>query len=322
MAKSKFSDVDEYGFKRDINFDYAAYDSIMTNYYKVLTKRRMKWQNLMKNPSNFHIKSSKLKRYIRKGIPAHIRGEIWMHISGGFKALDKEPLLYQSLLATHYDIEIVDAIRIDLPRTFPENVFFENIRTPLFNVLIAYANHNKDIGYCQGLNYIAEYTFWLLKILIEDITQNYHTKTMRGLITDIGVLHGLIDVRAPEISQHLETIGMPFPVVTTKWFICMFAEVLPVETVLRIWDCVFFEGSKILFRVCLTLFLQHKDDILECDDISVLANLFHSIVKDADATNCHEFINNIFHVPGVLKRTTIERLRVQINSKTVNDKRN
>lgn len=49
----------------------------------------------------------------------------------------------------------VEAIRIDLPRTFPENVFFENIRTPLFNVLVAYANHNKEIGYCQGLNYIA-----------------------------------------------------------------------------------------------------------------------------------------------------------------------
>ncbi|XP_055302548.1 growth hormone-regulated TBC protein 1-like [Sitodiplosis mosellana] len=107
MAKSKFSDVDEYGFKRDCNFDYAAYDSIMTNYYKVLTKRRMKWQNLMKNPPNFHDrKSSKLKRYVRKGIPAHIRGEIWMHISGGFVALDKSPLLYQSLLNTHYDIEI------------------------------------------------------------------------------------------------------------------------------------------------------------------------------------------------------------------------
>lgn len=68
------SDVDEYGFKRDCNFDYATYDSIMTNYYKVLTKRRMKWQSLMKNPPNFHDKkSSKLKRYIRKGIPGTVR---------------------------------------------------------------------------------------------------------------------------------------------------------------------------------------------------------------------------------------------------------
>lgn len=65
-----YSDVDEYGFKRDCNFDYDAYDSIMTNYYKVLTKRGLKWQSMMKNPPNFHNrKSSKLKRYVRKGIP-------------------------------------------------------------------------------------------------------------------------------------------------------------------------------------------------------------------------------------------------------------
>lgn len=104
--------------------------------------------------------------------------------------------------------------------------------------------------YLKGLILIVtkneEWTFWLLKILIENITQNYYTKSMRGLITDIGVLRELLDARAPEISQHLESIGMPFPVVTTKWFICMFAEVLPIETVLRIWDCLFLEGSKVL----------------------------------------------------------------------------
>lgn len=69
-ADDSGSDVDEYGFKRDCSFDYAAYDGIMSNYYKVLTKRRMKWQALMKNPPNLHNrKSAKLKRYVRKGIP-------------------------------------------------------------------------------------------------------------------------------------------------------------------------------------------------------------------------------------------------------------
>lgn len=90
-----------------------------------------------------------------------------------------------------------------------------------------------------------EWTFWLLKILIEEITQSYHTKTMKGLIADIAVLRELLDQRAPEIVRHLDDIGMPFAVVTTKWFICMFAEVLPVETVLRIWDCLFLEGNKV-----------------------------------------------------------------------------
>lgn len=65
-----FSDVDEYGFKRDENFDYKSYENIMSNYYTVLTNRRMKWQSYLKNPAILHNnKSAKLKRYIRKGIP-------------------------------------------------------------------------------------------------------------------------------------------------------------------------------------------------------------------------------------------------------------
>lgn len=54
----------------------------------------------------------------------------------------------------------------------------------------------------QGLNYIAglllivtkseETTFWLLKILIEQILEDYYSNTMEGLITDIDVLSELI----------------------------------------------------------------------------------------------------------------------------------
>lgn len=157
---------------------------------------------------------------------------------------------------------------------------------------------------------------------------------MTGLITDIAVLRELLNQRVPEVCQHLEKYGLPCAVITTKWFICIFAEVLPIETVLRIWDCLFLEGSKvrkrrkkrrlemiflysifdffffqILFRVCLTLFVSHKDEILECDDISALANLFRNIVKDSTVTDCHQFMESIFRIPGALKRKEIERLR-------------
>lgn len=64
------SDVDEYGFKREPNFDYASYENIMSNYYTTLTKRRMKWDKFLKTKPNLHNnKSAKLRRYIRKGIP-------------------------------------------------------------------------------------------------------------------------------------------------------------------------------------------------------------------------------------------------------------
>lgn len=44
-------------------------------------------------------------------------------------------------------------------------------------------------------------------------------------------------------------VGLPCAVISTKWLICLFAEVLPTETVLRIWDCVFNEGYKVTQNV-------------------------------------------------------------------------
>lgn len=85
-------------------------------------------------------------------------------------------------------------------------------------------------------------------------------------------------------------LGLPWAVISTKWFVCLFAEVLPTETVLRIWDCLFYEGSKVLFRVCLTLIKQNRTNILQCNDFSSLAECFKEIVKNSFTVNCHLFM--------------------------------
>lgn len=274
---------------------------------------------------------------------AHLRAQVWMSISGAFAHQKKAPDLYANLLRSNFDADVgefflsfstpsvhikyfhttnpVESIRIDLPRTFPDNIFFENhdIRLKLFNVLIAYAHHNKEVGYCQGLNYIAglllivtkneEWSFWLLKTLLDDTVRSYHTKTMEGLKIDTAVFRELLVQRAPQVNQRLEVVGLPCAVMSTKWLICMFAEVLPTETVLRIWDCIFHEGDKILFRVSLTLLVRAELAIEQADDVVAVAALLQDIVKGPDVVDCHRFMQSIFRVPGTLKRTDIERLR-------------
>lgn len=65
-----FSDIDEYGFKRDDDFDYKGYEIVMKSYLTVLTNRRIKWDKYMKKkPNLFRNNSNQLKRYVRKGIP-------------------------------------------------------------------------------------------------------------------------------------------------------------------------------------------------------------------------------------------------------------
>lgn len=104
----------------------------------------------------------------------------------------------------------------------------------------------------QGLNYVAgllliatkdeEQSFWLLTVLIRNILPSYYSQDMQGLITDIAVLGELVRSKSPKIDRLLKDLSLPWPILVTKWFICLFAEVLPVEVcmiILKLWPIFF-----------------------------------------------------------------------------------
>lgn len=180
----------------------------MSEYLKVLAKRAKKWAEIIGEGKSLQ-RSIMIKRYVRKGIPGEHRGLVWLSISGGEEMKHSTPDLYQRLLQPPHNAEIASVIKTDLPRTFPDNIFFnntENQQHQLYNVLLAFAQQNKTVGYCQGLNYIAgllllvtkseETAFWLLKVLIDKILPDYYTPTMDGLLTDIDVLAELVRLLA------------------------------------------------------------------------------------------------------------------------------
>ena len=61
----------------------------------------------------------------------------------------------------------------------------------------------------------------------------YHSADMQGLITDIAVMGELVRQKSPKVDRLLQDLHLPWPIIVTKWFICLFAEVLPVEVFRR-----------------------------------------------------------------------------------------
>lgn len=190
----------------------------MDGYLKTLTRRRIKWEAILQQDPDLTQLSPQLKRYIRKGIPAPFRGDVWMRITGAELARKQNPNLYHSLLnIEHFNKEISDSISIDLPRTFPDNIHFDAKKDRLFNILCAYAHNNREVGYCQGLNYIAglllivtddeEKSFWLLKHIVENIVPQYHSHQMTNLLRDLAVFRELIIRRMPAVNRHVENLG-------------------------------------------------------------------------------------------------------------------
>lgn len=62
---------------------------------------------------------------------------------------------------------------------------------------------------------------------------------------------------------------------------------------LRVWDCLFLEGSKILLRVALTLITLNKDRLLKCTNFPQAVEVFKDIVKDPITLECHTFMQVI-----------------------------
>ncbi|XP_012518272.1 PREDICTED: growth hormone-regulated TBC protein 1 [Propithecus coquereli] len=247
-----------------------------------------------------------------------------MALSGAQAQMDQNPGYYHRLLQGEGDPGLEEAVSTDLNRTFPDNVRFRKTAEPclqkaLYNVLVAYGRHDRGVGYCQGMNFIAGYlilvtkdeeeSFWLLDALVGRILPDYYGPGMLGLKTDQEVLGELVRAKLPAVGALLDRHGVPWALLVSRWFICLFVDVLPVETVLRIWDCLFNEGSKIIFRVALTLIKQHQALILEATGIPDICDKFKQITQGSFAMECHTFMQKIFSEPGSLSTAAVARLR-------------
>ncbi|XP_060039752.1 growth hormone-regulated TBC protein 1 isoform X2 [Erinaceus europaeus] len=295
--------VDAYGFERPADVDAAAYEDSLAAQLAVLARRAHKWERLLRGGGVR--RNLTLKRYIRKGVPLEHRARVWMGVSGAQAQLDQNPGYYHRLLQGHRDDSLEEAIRTDLHRTFPDNVRFRRdaehcLQEPLFNVLLAYGLHNPAVGYCQGMNFVAGYlllvssreeeAFWLLDALLGRILPDYYGPAMLGLRTDQEVLGELVRAKLPAVAALLDRHGVPWSLLAARWFICLFADVLPVETALRVWDCLFCEGSKVLFRVALTLLKLHQAFLLSAASGPELCQRAQEITRGACAWHCYSFM--------------------------------
>ncbi|TMW55680.1 hypothetical protein Poli38472_010562 [Pythium oligandrum] len=232
------------------------------------------------------ILSTKFDNLVRAGVPSHMRGQVWWVCSGAAEKREAASACesYPALIKRVPQLSKKAAMEIekDLPRTFPtepavpndEELRVKNM-VELRRILQAYCLRNPAIGYCQSMNFLGsillqhmeeEEAFWVLVTMVEDLLPQYHTRSMVGSRAEQRVFSELIQQKLPAVHQHMEKLGVNFEPFTLKWFLCAFLNTLPMETVLRIWDILFCEGSYVLLRIGLALLKLNQPRILACDD--------------------------------------------------------
>ena len=84
--------------------------------------------------------------------------------------------------------------------------------------------------------------------------------------------------------------------ILSKWFICLFCDILPIETVFRIWDILMYGNSAVIVRAAYMSILWHKTNILATKDFADLINLLKSFPNSKDFFDCHKFIIVSYHM--------------------------
>lgn len=97
-----------------------------------------------------------------------------------------------------------------------------------------------------------EDAFWLMATIVEDILPaSYYSSTLIGIQADQKVLMSLISNYLPDVDAILKEHDIELSLITLHWFLTLFASVLHMKILLRIWDLFFFDGSIVLFQITL-----------------------------------------------------------------------
>lgn len=233
-----------------------------------------------------------LRRLVRKGIPPTLRPKVWLSLSGAAKKRSTVPESYYNDLIKATEGKVTPAtlqIDHDLPRTFPSHPWLDNPegQASLRRVLVGYSFRDAEVGYCQGLNYVAamlllvmkteEDAFWMLAVLLENVlVSDCYTDNLSGCHVEQRVFKDLLAKKCPRIAAHLEAMEFDVSLVATEWFLCLFSKSLPSETAMRVWDVLFNEGAKVLFHVALAIFKMKEEELLSANQIGDVIDILQT----------------------------------------------
>ncbi|CAL8124846.1 unnamed protein product [Prunus armeniaca] len=254
-----------------------------------------------------------LEVLVRGGVPMALRGELWQAFVGvKARRVDnyyKDLLASETNAGNNVELNNLDSdrnsklsatdsvcapekwkgqIEKDLPRTFPGHpALDEDGRNALRRLLTAYARHNPSVGYCQAMNFFAglllllmpeENAFWALMGIIDDYFDGYYSEEMIESQVDQLVFEELVHERFPRLVNHLDYLGVQVAWVSGPWFLTIFMNMLPWESVLRVWDVLLFEGNRVmLFRTALALMELYGPALVTTKDAGDAVTLLQSL---------------------------------------------
>ncbi|XP_063313934.1 TBC1 domain family member 1 isoform X1 [Pelobates fuscus] len=275
------------------------------------------WEKMLNVPGRAKIKMEmeKIHAAVGQGVPRLHRGEIWIFLAEQYQL--RHPLPSKNMLRDIPYKELLKqlttqqhAILIDLGRTFPTHPYFAAQlgagQLSLYNILKAYSLLDPEVGYCQGLSFVAgilllhmgeEDAFKMLKFLMYDMgLRKQYRPDMITLQIQMYQLSRLLHDYHRDLYDHLEQYEIGPSLYAAPWFLTMFASQFPLGFVARVFDIIYLQGSEVIFKVALSLLGSHKPLILQHENLESIVEFIKNTLPNLGLVQMEKTINQIFEM--------------------------
>ena len=279
----------------------------------------------------FETQNSKFIKRLIKGPPDCFRWAAWCIVN--FLPNNRNLETYQKFLYKELETENKNRIIRDIQRTFNfgkiDKKKLRKKETSLYNVLKAFWNIDKEVGYCQGMNLIAGFmliisdfnerdTFYLL---LSYFSQTFKPKkkyeyNFRGLFSEEFpllyhfnfIFDKLLHHYIPNLKKHMDEIGITYDLWVGQWLQTAFTIILPIKWCKRVWDNIFATNIYFLVKFALAFCEIIKDDLLNKDDQELI--VYFKDLKNNSLSEDSEFLDLKADVNTVIIRANKIKLQI------------
>ncbi|KII93312.1 hypothetical protein PLICRDRAFT_101668 [Plicaturopsis crispa FD-325 SS-3] len=223
-------------------------------------------------------KEHKLRERTYKGIPDRWRSAAWEVLMTRYAKTGKTQMQkfgedYREALdkASTYDVQI----DLDVPRTISGHIMFRTRygagQRSLFHVLHCFSLRCESCGYVQGMGPIAATLLCYLEpervyaslVRLHDAysLHSIFNPGFPGLLEAIYVQERITEQMMPDVYAAFKKHMISTTSYATKWYITLFANSVPFQTQLRLWDAFLLDGPDVFVGVSIAIVWAYRDHI-------------------------------------------------------------
>ncbi|XP_054428853.1 TBC1 domain family member 12 isoform X1 [Pteronotus mesoamericanus] len=237
-----------------------------------------------------------------QGLPPSVRGKVWSLAVGN--ELNITPELYEIFLSrakerwksfsetsSENDTEgasvadreaSLELIKLDISRTFPSLYIFQKggpYHDVLHSILGAYTCYRPDVGYVQGMSFIAAVLILNLEeadafiafanLLNKPCQLAFFRVDHSMMLKYFATFEVFFEENLSKLFLHFKSYSLTPDIYLIDWIFTLYSKSLPLDLACRVWDVFCRDGEEFLFRTGLGILRLYEDILLQMDFIHI-----------------------------------------------------